>query len=142
MQNETLRVSKSLLKKKLWMILLHWRRFISLSKSLGLVVDEADTDNLLDEHKEELNTDDLKALEVMQTSNLQEEHHSSGEEEVTLISTEIREAIGWFENFNSFIDKKHPEKMRTACAMDNVNDICMSHFQNILRSCQEQASLL
>ncbi|XP_035221717.1 tigger transposable element-derived protein 1-like [Stegodyphus dumicola] len=55
---------------------------ISLSKSLGLVVDEADIDNLLDEHKEELNSDDLKALEAMQISDLQEEHHSSVEEEV------------------------------------------------------------
>ncbi|XP_035210185.1 tigger transposable element-derived protein 1-like [Stegodyphus dumicola] len=116
---------------------------ISLSKSLGLVVDEADIDNLLDEHKEELNTDDLKALEAMQISDLQEEHHSSVEEEVevALTSTEIREAIGWFENLNSFIEKKHPEKMRTARAMDNVNDICMSHFRNILRSLQKQASL-
>lgn len=114
---------------------------ISLSKSLGLVVDEADIDNLLDEHKEELNTDDLKALEAMQISDLQEEHHSSGEEEVALTSTEIRKAIGWFENLNSFIEKKHPEKMRTARAMDNVNDICMSHFRNILRSRQKQASL-
>ncbi|XP_035209765.1 tigger transposable element-derived protein 1-like [Stegodyphus dumicola] len=113
------------------------------SKSLGLVVDEADIDNLLDEHKEELNTDDLKTLEAMQISDLQEEHRSSVEEEVevALTSTEIREAIAWFENLNSFIETKHPEKMRTARAMDNVNDICMSHFRNILRSRQKQASL-
>ncbi|XP_035209655.1 tigger transposable element-derived protein 1-like [Stegodyphus dumicola] len=60
---------------------------ISLSKSLGLVVDEADIDNLLDEHKEELNTDDLKALEAMEISDLQEEHHSSVEEEVEVALT-------------------------------------------------------
>lgn len=118
---------------------------ISLGRSMGLVVDEADVDNLIEEHREELTTEDLKELEAMQVTIIQEEQHSSGGEEVgeteETTSAEIREAIGWYENLTRFIEKKHPEKVLTGRLMDSVNDRCMSHFRNILRSRQKQASL-
>ena len=87
---------------------------ISLGRSMGLVVDEADVDNLIEEHREELTTEALKELEAMQVSIIQEEQHSSGGEEVgeteETTSAEIREAIGWYENLTRFIEKKTPRK--------------------------------
>ena len=84
---------------------------------MELVVDEADVDNLIEEHMEELSTEDLRDLEAMQVSNIHEEHSSSEEGEETEVTTlaEIREAIGWFENLSRFIGKKHPEKELRIC---------------------------
>ncbi|XP_068237019.1 tigger transposable element-derived protein 1-like [Palaemon carinicauda] len=54
---------------------------ISIVRSKGLVVDKTNVDNLIDEHREELTTEDLKELEAMQLTIIQDEENSSGGED-------------------------------------------------------------
>ncbi|XP_067930250.1 tigger transposable element-derived protein 1-like [Watersipora subatra] len=114
---------------------------ISLGRSVGIVVEEAHVDNFT----KELTTGGFRELKTMQVTIIQEEQQLSGGEKVgeaeETSSAEIREAIGWYENLTRFIEKNHPEKIHTSRLMDSVNNICMSHFRNILRSCQEQTTL-
>ena len=49
------------------------QEIVSIGRAMGLEVDEADVDDLLEEHKEELTTDDLKELEAMRVSSVQEQ---------------------------------------------------------------------
>ncbi|XP_068213307.1 tigger transposable element-derived protein 1-like [Palaemon carinicauda] len=49
---------------------------ITLGKSVGLEVDEANIDELIEEHHEELKMDDLKDLEAMQVNVVQEEYRT------------------------------------------------------------------
>ena len=45
---------------------------VSLGRSMGLVVDEEDINKLLEEHKQEPTTDDLKELEAIKVNIVQE----------------------------------------------------------------------
>ncbi|XP_068203841.1 tigger transposable element-derived protein 1-like [Palaemon carinicauda] len=54
---------------------------ISTGRSMVYVVDEADVHNLIEEHRKELTTEDLKELEAMQLTIIQEEHSSIGGED-------------------------------------------------------------
>lgn len=118
---------------------------VSLGMAMGLVVDEADIDNLIEEHREELTTEDLKELEAMQGIIVQEEQQFGGDEDLEgtekTTSTEIKEALSWYENLTRFIANKHPEKVLTSRAMDNVNDTCLSYFRDILKNRQKQTRL-
>ncbi|XP_068237055.1 tigger transposable element-derived protein 1-like [Palaemon carinicauda] len=49
---------------------------ISIRRSMGIVIDEADVDKLMDVYREELTTEDMKELKAMQMTNMQEEQHS------------------------------------------------------------------
>ena len=115
---------------------------VSLGTSMGLVVDEADVRDLIDEHSQELTTDDLKDLEAMQVSNVQEDFNVGTEEEHTAPTTkEIKEVLAAYHFVTDFIEKKHPEKVYTSRIMDSFNDTCLSYFRRIVKSRQKQASL-
>ncbi|XP_064116192.1 tigger transposable element-derived protein 1-like [Macrobrachium nipponense] len=116
---------------------------IALGKSMGLVFDEDDINNLLEEHQEELTTDDLKELEAMQHNVVQEEFSSSGdeEEEEPMTTAEIKDVLAAFHKVQSFIEKRHPEKAHTGHMLAQFNDVCPSRFRNIVKSRQKQSSL-
>ncbi|XP_066240889.1 tigger transposable element-derived protein 1-like isoform X1 [Saccopteryx leptura] len=88
-------------------------------------------------------TEELKELQMMQHTKLLQE--ISSEEEVELeevISTsEIKDMLVMWEKLSNFIEKKHPEKVSTGRASALFNDICLSHFRNILKGRQKQTSL-
>ncbi|XP_068237016.1 tigger transposable element-derived protein 1-like [Palaemon carinicauda] len=54
---------------------------ISIGRSMETVVNETEVHNFIEEHSEELTTEDLKELEAMQLTINQEEHSSSGGED-------------------------------------------------------------
>ena len=56
------------------------KEIVSLGKSMGLEVYEGDMNELVDEHEEELSTDELKELQMMQHTEVLQE--ISSEEEV------------------------------------------------------------
>ncbi|XP_068209148.1 tigger transposable element-derived protein 1-like [Palaemon carinicauda] len=64
---------------------------ISILRSMGIVVDEANIHNLLEELREELTTEHLKELETMQLTIIQEEQSSSGGEDHPRIGNEGQE---------------------------------------------------
>ena len=73
---------------------------------MGLVVDVADVNNLIEEHREECKTYNFRKLEAMQLISIQEELHSNDSIEAGgtkhKSSTGKRDTISWFENLSRF----------------------------------------
>ena len=118
---------------------------VSLGRTMGLLVDEEDIDELLEEHKQELSTEDLKELEAMRVTVVQEQYSADEEEEeereATTTTAEIKDFLASYQKVADFIEKKHPEKVHTGRLVAQFNDICVSHFRNIVKSRQKQTSL-
>ncbi|XP_070586956.1 tigger transposable element-derived protein 1-like, partial [Erythrolamprus reginae] len=107
---------------------------VSLGQSMGLEVNEDDIEDLVEEHSEELTTEELKDLQQQQQSEvlkvLQEE---TAEEEEEIPTRDIKEMLSMWEKLRSFVEMKHPEKIATVRVADLFNDTCLAHFRKILR---------
>ena len=110
---------------------------------MGLEVDNADVDELIEEHTKELTTEELKELHKISHSEVMLE--LSSEEEVEpveeLTSREIHDILGKWQEVSDFVEKRHPEKMSTGRASALFNDTCLIFFRNILKKRQKQTSL-
>ncbi|XP_068207441.1 tigger transposable element-derived protein 1-like [Palaemon carinicauda] len=71
-------------------------------RSKGLVVDEDNINELLEEHQEEFTTDDLKKLAAMQV-NIVQVQFSSGDKEDSLTSAEIKEKRDILKRFTQVV---------------------------------------
>ncbi|KAK4324160.1 hypothetical protein Pmani_005163 [Petrolisthes manimaculis] len=116
---------------------------VSLGKSMGLEVDEADVNDLVLEHSEELTTEELTELHMQQHTEVLQEIHSEEEEtEPKEVNTSaIKEVLGMWEKITEFVEKEHPEKLSTGRALALFDDTCLTHFRNILKRRQKQTSL-
>ncbi|XP_064111400.1 tigger transposable element-derived protein 1-like [Macrobrachium nipponense] len=86
---------------------------VSLGKSRGLEVDEGDVNELIEEHEEELSTEELKELQMMQHTKVLEEINTSEEEEEPeeVISTgEIKDMLAMWEKLSNFIERNTQKK--------------------------------
>ncbi|XP_051785430.1 tigger transposable element-derived protein 1-like [Erpetoichthys calabaricus] len=116
---------------------------VSLGKSMGLDVDGADLDELVEENSEELTTDELKELHKEQQQEVVEEL-SLGEEgagDETLSSSKIKEVLAKWEEVKTFFEENHPNKAVCGRTMNLCNDNVVSHFRGILKRRQKQVSL-
>lgn len=116
---------------------------VSLGKSMGLVMDERDVNELVEEHSQELTTEELQELQSQQHSGVLQEIGFEEEPEVEeVISTsEIKEILGMWERVSQFVEKKHPEKVATGRASELFNDTCLTHFRSILKGRKKQTTL-
>ena len=116
---------------------------VSIGRSMGLEVDEADVVDLIEEHAETLSTEDLKELQRISHEEVMQE--LSSEEEVEQVeeipSREIREMLAKWQDVADFVEKKHPDKLSTGRATTLFNDTCLAYFRNILKRRQKQTSL-
>ena len=78
-------------------------------------MDERDVNELVEEHAQELATEELQELQSLQHSGVLQEIGFEEEPEVEeVISTsEIKEILGMWERVSQFVEKKHPEKVAT-----------------------------
>ena len=114
---------------------------VSMGKSMGLEVDEGDVNELVVEHEEELTTEELRELQAEQQV-MQDDSSGDEEEPQEPISTaEIRNVLEMWEQVSQFVEKKHPEKVSTGRAAVLYNDTCLTHFRNIVKGRQKQASI-
>ena len=116
---------------------------LSLGKNLGLDVDGEDLEELVEEHTQELTTDELIQLHKEQQREVIEEL-SSGEEEVkkdTIPSSEIKKALKNWEELQNFIEKHHPNKEVSGRAINLFNENALSHFRDMLKRREKQISL-
>ena len=116
---------------------------VSLGKNLGLDVDGEDLEELVEEHTQELTTDELIQLHKEQQREVIEEL-SSGEEEVkkdTIPSSEIKKALKNWEELQDFIEKHHPNKEVSGRAINLFNQNALLHFRDMLKRREKQASL-
>ncbi|XP_069161518.1 tigger transposable element-derived protein 1-like [Procambarus clarkii] len=108
---------------------------VALGHTLGLEVDAADVQELVEEHSDELTTEEL--LELQKELVQQEvQELSSGEEEVcedAIPSSEIRDVLGMFEKVTAFAEKHHPDKAVTTRCVNLFNDNVLSRFRDILK---------
>lgn len=114
---------------------------VSLGKDMGLEVNDEDIEELIQEHQEELTTSELKELEAMQHSVVEEGFSEKEDEAVIISSAKIKEILGKFHEISEFIGKNHPEKVFTNRAISNFDDVCLTHFRKIVKSRQKQTSL-
>ncbi|GBO43886.1 Tigger transposable element-derived protein 1 [Araneus ventricosus] len=112
---------------------------VSLGKSMGLVIDERDVNELVEEHSQELTTEELQELQSQQHSGVLKEIRF--EEEDTISTSEIKEILGMWERVSQFVEKKHPQKVATGRASELFNDTCLTHFRSILQGRKKQTSL-
>ncbi|XP_068173267.1 tigger transposable element-derived protein 2-like [Antennarius striatus] len=110
---------------------------ISLGNGMGLEVNDMDINELIQEHDEDLTTIEMKDLEAMQYTAVQEE--SKEEEEAGMIpSARIKDILGKFQEVLEFVEKNHPEKVFTSRAIALFDDVCLGHFRRIVESQQKQ----
>ncbi|GBM08269.1 Tigger transposable element-derived protein 1 [Araneus ventricosus] len=114
---------------------------VSLAKIVGLEVDSNDIEQLVEEHNQELTTEEL--LELHRVSQQEVEEGSLSEEEDEAItekqqsSTEIREMLKAWETVASYIEKHHPNKAEAMRATNLFDEHAVSHFRQIL-NCQQK----
>ncbi|GBO31183.1 Tigger transposable element-derived protein 1 [Araneus ventricosus] len=74
---------------------------VSLGKSMGLVIDERDVNELVEEHSQELTTEELQELQSQQHSGVLQEigFEEKSEVEDTISISEIKEILGMWESF-------------------------------------------
>ncbi|GFS71086.1 tigger transposable element-derived protein 1 [Nephila pilipes] len=93
-------------------------KIVSIGRSMGLEVDEADVADLIEEYAEELTTEELKELQKISHSGVMME--LSSEEEVDpedkLTSREISDILGKWQEVSDLEGKRHPEKLSTGRA--------------------------
>ncbi|GBM22811.1 Tigger transposable element-derived protein 1 [Araneus ventricosus] len=116
---------------------------VSLGESMGLVMDERDVNELVEEHSQELTTEELQELQSQQHSGVLQEIGFEEEPEVedTISTSEIKEILGMWERVSQFVEKKHSEKVATGRASELFNDTCLTHFRSILQGRKKQTSL-
>ncbi|XP_069156566.1 tigger transposable element-derived protein 1-like [Procambarus clarkii] len=116
---------------------------VALGQTLGLEVDAADVQELVEEHSDDLTTEEL--LELQKELVQQEvKELSSGEEEVwedAVPSSEIRDVLVMFEKVTAFVEKHHPDKAVTTRCVNMFNDNVLSRFRDILKRRQFQVAL-
>lgn len=116
-------------------------KIILLGKDMGLEVNDKDINELIQEHKEELSTAELKELEAMQHTTAQEEFGEDEQEADIIPSAQIKDILGKFREVLEFFKKNHPEKVFMSRTIAHYDDVCLSHFRRILNSRQKQTSL-
>lgn len=116
---------------------------VSLATIMGLEVDCSDIEELVEEHTQELTTEELMELHCVSQQEVLEESLSE-EEEVTekqQSSAEIREMLKAWETVTSYTEKHHPNKEVAMRAANLFNDNAVSHFRQILKRRQKQTTL-
>ncbi|XP_015415779.1 PREDICTED: uncharacterized protein LOC107182194 [Myotis davidii] len=103
-------------------------------------IKEGDIKELIEEHSEELTTQELKELQTQQHTEVLQGIDDT-EEEAAISISEIKEMLGMWEKLSDFIQKKHPEKIASGHVMELFNDTCLTHFRNILKGRMKQISL-
>ncbi|XP_067326511.1 probable inactive protein kinase DDB_G0270444 isoform X1 [Anolis sagrei] len=112
-----------------------------VSNGKSMEVDEGDVNNnLVEQHNEEPMMEEFKEHQHMEIKQEIDAEETDTEEEV-IRTSEITEMLGMWEKISDFIKSKHPEKVTASCALALCNDICLTHFRNILKGRKEQNSL-
>ncbi|GCC24859.1 hypothetical protein chiPu_0003262 [Chiloscyllium punctatum] len=107
-----------------------------------LEVDEDDVAELVEDHRQELSTEDLVELQQEQVKVMQREHSGEEEEEREDVSSvQIKDICSKWSEVQAFVERHHPNKNVTNRAVNSLNDNVMSHFRKILQQRKKQVSL-
>ncbi|XP_033011520.1 tigger transposable element-derived protein 1-like [Lacerta agilis] len=105
----------------------------------SLQVNSDDVEELVEDHKTELTTEELQNIPTEQQQAATEE--ISLEESREIVSTAlIKEMCAKWAEVQSFVEKYHPDKAAVSHATNTFNDNAISHFRQILKHRQKQIS--
>lgn len=113
---------------------LFWKK---MPRRTFITVDSNDVNESVQEHREEISTNEL---ESRQHTEMQEEF-CEHDNEAAIPSTRIKEILGKFHEVCEFVEKNHPEKVFTSQAINQYDEICLSHFRKIFENRQRQTSM-
>jgi hypothetical protein len=111
---------------------------VSLGKSMGLDVDSDDVEELIEDHRNELTTEELQELQREQQEVIED---VSSEEEENISTKEIKELCHHWENIEHIVQKWHPNTAVANRSVNLFNDNVMEHFRRILKKRQKQSTL-
>ncbi|XP_028575874.2 uncharacterized protein LOC114592144 isoform X1 [Podarcis muralis] len=115
---------------------------VSLGKSLGLEVSREDVEELVEDHKTELTTEELQNILMEQQQAATEELSEEEEEEKrreNVPTALIEEMCAKWAELQSFVEKYHPDAAAVSHATNTFNDSAMSHFRQILKQRKRSA---
>ncbi|KAM6435888.1 tigger transposable element-derived protein 1-like [Liasis olivaceus] len=115
---------------------------VSMGKSMGLVVDDEDIEELVEDHEEELTMEELAELQSEQQKALGQEHSTEEEEDGEEVSSEVIQSImaKWNE-CQDFLEKHHPNRTVTTRVLNMMNDNVFSHFRRVMQRRKKQLTL-
>nr|XP_053631974.1 tigger transposable element-derived protein 1-like [Cherax quadricarinatus] len=116
---------------------------VALGKPLGLEVSGEDVEELVEDHREELATEELQELHLQQQEITAQEIAAEEEEERwrKVPSSKIKDICAKWTEVQTFMDELHPNKAVAGRIGNMYNDSVVSHFRQILKKCQKQSSL-
>ncbi|GBL81928.1 hypothetical protein AVEN_50517-1 [Araneus ventricosus] len=97
---------------------------------MGLEMDKNDIDELVEEHNQELTTEDLKEFHCVSEQEAGEERSVTENQQS---SSSIRKFLQAWKTVASYIEKHHPNKAMAMCAIHLFNDNAMGHQQSVCR---------
>ncbi|XP_037012857.2 zinc finger MYM-type protein 5 isoform X1 [Artibeus jamaicensis] len=105
-------------------------------------VNDGDVEELVEEQRTELSTEELQELQKEQLQIVAEEISAGDKEEREEASTAlIKEMCSKWVEVQNFVEMYHPDKALASRNVDLINEQTMSHFRNILKHRQKQVSL-
>ncbi|KAF6390255.1 hypothetical protein mRhiFer1_007835 [Rhinolophus ferrumequinum] len=114
---------------------------VSLGKSMGLEVSSDDVEELVEDHRTELTTEELQNI-LTEKQQAETEELSSEEEERESVSTAlIKEMCAKWVEGKIFVEKYHLDKAAVNHATNTFNDNAVSHFRQILKHQKKQMSI-
>ena len=116
------------------------KEIVSIGRSMGLEVDEADVVDLVEMQTEELTTNDLMELQKISHSEVMEHSEEDEVEDEELSSREIRDILEKWQEVSDFIKKRHPDKCSSERLVSLFNDN-LAYFRGILKRRRKQTSL-
>ncbi|GCC25082.1 hypothetical protein chiPu_0003487 [Chiloscyllium punctatum] len=115
---------------------------VTLSQNMGLEVDKDDVAELVEDHRQELSTEDPVTIQQEQVKVMQQEHSGQEEEEREDVSSvQIKDICRKRSEVQAFVERHHPNKTVTNRRVDILNDNAMSHVQKILQQRKKKVSL-
>ena len=109
---------------------------------MGLEVSEEDVNELVDDHRTELTTEELQHLNQQQQKEVTEEI-SSGEEEGdgTIPTAEIKDLLSMWSKTQAVVAKWHPNKALVNRCVNLFNDNIIDHFRKVQKGRRHQTIL-
>lgn len=116
---------------------------VSMGQNMGLQVDADDVEELVADHNEVLNTEDLIRLqEDKQKEVIQELSSEDEEEEMAPASSEsIKTMLAKWSDVQAFIEQYHSEKTVAMRIINMMNDNVMPQFRKTLQVRMQQVSI-
>ncbi|XP_074170474.1 uncharacterized protein LOC141567452 [Rhinolophus sinicus] len=111
---------------------------VSLGKSMGLEVSSDDVEELVEDHKTELTTEELQNILTEQQQAATEELSSEEAGRESVSNALIKEMCAKWVEVQIFVEKYHPDKAAVSHATNTFNDNAMSRFRQMLKHRKKQ----